>query len=927
MNPNFPAPLALWSEIRPRSSWWAAGLLAVAALAPLSVSAAAGLGPDVLDFTDRHCSSCHNDVDKEGGLDLTSFAFAPSDPANFATWVKVHDRVQAGEMPPKEKRRPEAKELAPFVRSVATALTGFEQEKTARDGRTTRRRLNRYEYENALRDLLQAPWLQVKSQLPEDGEAFRFNKISRALDVSHVHLARYMSAADYGMRQAMSAQLDRPARQTKRYYARDEPALGRNFQLQEFNTSPERTNFPVLQGRGQPDVRAGRAPLTVGEADPEIRNQEAIGKVASTFADFGGYSWTQFRAPTAARYRIRFSGYTIWVGNGASRTMWQGTGAKKAPVDLPFQWFRPDTDDVSPGRRDEPIGVYAQTGALKRRVGAFDFKPEPSVSEIEVMLMPNEVIQTDPNRLYRSRTTGELYGVRNPLAELDGMPGVAVQWIEVDGPLEDPNAGAGYRTLFGDLPMKKLPAGTDGLELDVVAPAPRGGRGPGGGGGRGGPPLAQVTVEVESANPSADADRLLRSFMARAYRRPVEDRDVQRFLGVIRQELATGHNFAQSMVAGYTAVLASPGFVFVEEPTGRLDDYALATRLALFLWNSEPDSILRGLAARGELGRSESLRAQTERMLADPRSDRFVEAFLDYWLDLRKIDDSSPSSTLYNDYELDDPLKDAAVEETRLFFAELLRADLPARNVINSEFTFLNERLARHYGVDGVKGAVMRKAKLPADSPRGGLMTQASVLKVTANGTTTSPVLRGVWIAERILGEPPPPPPASVPAVDPDIRGAVTIRQQLEKHRADESCAVCHRRIDQPGFALESFDVMGGWRDRYRAESPDATPEPGFGINGWPFMFHYALPVESSGQLVDGRTFKDVREFKQLLLQDERAIARNLARQLITYATAAPVRFSDRAAVDRILDTAKPQGFGVRTLVHQIVQSDLFRHK
>jgi Protein of unknown function (DUF1592)/Protein of unknown function (DUF1588)/Protein of unknown function (DUF1585)/Protein of unknown function (DUF1587)/Protein of unknown function (DUF1595)/Planctomycete cytochrome C len=898
----------------------------VVALGPVAVVAATDA--ERTAFTDRHCSSCHNDVDQEAGLDLTNLTFAPNDPANFLTWVKVHDRIQAGDMPPKEKRRPAAAELTPFVAGLADSLTAFEREKTALTGRATQRRLNRYEYENALRDLLQAPWLQIKSQLPEDGEAFRYNKVSRALDVSHVHMARYMSAADYAMRQAMSAQLDRPARVTKRYYARDEPALGRNFQLQEFNTSPERTNFPVLHSRGQPDVRAGRAPLTVGEAEPEIRNQEAIGKVASTFADFGGYSWTQFRAPVAARFKIRFSGYTIWVGSGAARTMWKGTGAAKAPVDLPFQWFRPNTDDVTVGRRDEPIGVYGQTGGQKRRIGAFDFTPEPSVSELEVMLMPNEVIQTDPNRLYRSRTTGELYGVRNPLAQIDGMPGVAVQWIEVDGPIYDESTGAGYRELFGDLPLKKLPAGQDGLELDYVAPAPaRGGRGGPGGGGRGGPPLAQVSVDVGSADPAKDADRLLRSFMRRAYRRPVVERDVQRFLGVIQQEMKTGHNFAQSMVAGYTAVLASPGFVFIDEQPGRLDDFALATRLAFFLWNSEPDLTLRELAARGELSRPGILRAQTERLLSDPRSQRFVDAFLDYWIDVRKMDDTSPSSTLYNDYELDDPLKDAALEETRLFFAELLRGDLPARNVIHSDFTFLNERLATHYGVPGVKGAVMRRVSLPSDSPRGGVMTQASVLKVTANGTTTSPVLRGVWIVERILGQPVPLPPASVPAVDPDIRGAVTIRQQLEKHRADESCAACHRKIDGPGFALESFDVMGGWRDRYRAESPDVEPEPGFGINGWPFMFHYALPVEANGELPDGRTFKDIRDFKQLLLQDEPAIARNLARQMVIYATAAPVRFGDRAAVERIITAARPREFGVRSLVHEIVQSDLFRSK
>ena len=165
----------------------------------------------------------------------------------------------------------------------------------------------------------------------------------------------------------------------------------------------------------------------------------------------------------------------------------------------------------------------------------------------------------------------------------------------------------------------------------------------------------------------------------------------------------------------------------------------------------------------------------------------------------------------------------------------------------------------------------MRRVSLPADSVRGGVMTQAIVLKVTANGTTTSPVVRGKWISERILGQIVPPPPSGVPAVDPDTRGAVTIRQQLDKHRADQSCAACHNKIDPQGFALENFDVMGGWRDRYRGDAKDKIPELGLGKNGWPFDFHYALPVESQGQLPDGRKFNDVREFKQLILQDEAA--------------------------------------------------------
>jgi len=215
---------------------------------------------------------------------------------------------------------------------------------------------------------------------------------------------------------------------------------------------------------------------------------------------------------------------------------------------------------------------------------------------------------------------------------------------------------------------------------------------------------------------------------------------------------------------------------------------------------------------------------------------------------------------------------------------------------------------------------------LPEDSPRGGLMTQAAVLKVTANGTTTSPVLRGAWIMERILGQKPPPPPPSVPAVEPDTRGAVTIRQQLDKHRTLETCHACHAKIDPAGFALENFDVMGGWRDRYRAEG-NGEPENGIAKSGQKFAFHYALPVDPSGELPDGRKFRDVRELKQLLLADEKQLARNLARQLAVYATGAPVRFADREQIEQVLARASSSHYGVRSLVREVVQSELFRSK
>ncbi len=911
-------------------------LLALAVLALFAAPPAGAAEPAAPDkaFVSDHCASCHNETDKKGRLDLTSLAFDPSDSANLAVWVKVHDRVQAGEMPPRSRSRPDAARQAAFVEGLARAIAAAERAALAGEGRAVQRRLNRHEYENALRDLLGVPWAQIANRLPEDGEAHRFNKSGEALDVSYLTMARFMDSANYALRLAMATRLERPARATRRLYARDEFSL-RNWWPRENGTLPDRLSFPVLDARAQPDVRAGRAPPT----SPATREREAVGKVSSIFSDAGGYSWNGWRAPVAARYKLRIAGYTVWVaGGGVARWFFEGQGAEKAPVYHTLLWHRPNLDEVYPGRRNEPIAVYAAGGGQTRPVGAVDFTPQPTVSEIEVFLLAGEVVRTDGSRLFRTRVNGTDEQYVNPLATEDGMPGYAIQWIEIEGPFFDDRAGeSGYRLLFDQLKLVPSTNPRTGVPLEV-GPSPAAGPGPAGGrgfrGGRGGPGgfgrgsvVREALYEVESAAPRHDAERLLRSFLKRTYRRPVAEADVRRFLALFDDQFKQGNGFTRSLLTAYTAVLSSPGFVFVEEKPGRLDDHALATRLALFLWNSVPDDTLRALADRGELSKPDVLRAQTERMLDDPKSRRFVEAFTDYWLDLRKIDDTSPSTTLYNDYELDDPLKLAAIEETRLFFAELLRADLPARNVVDSDFTFLNERLADHYGIPGVSGVQFRKVTLPPDSLRGGLMTQASVLKVTANGTTTSPVLRGHWITERILGLETPPPPPTVEAVEPDIRGAVTIRQQLDKHRANASCAACHRKMDPPGFALESFDVMGGYRDRYRAVSDKVPPVQGYGMNGQAFAFHYALPVDSAGELPDGRPFQDVRELKKLLAQDEVPIARNLARQLTVFATGAPVRFSDRDEIETILDAAKASRYGVRSIVRAIMQSELFRNK
>ena len=843
----------------------AAACLLVAAALPMTPAAPAASS----GFTGKYCTGCHNGAAKSGGLDLTALAFEPANPGNFAQWVKVHDRLRAGEMPPKSvKSRPDSAEREAFLRPLAATLSAAEGKITAPVGRATERRLNAYEYENALRDLLNAPWLQVKGQFPEDGEMFRFNKASNALDVSHVHVSRYMNAADYAIRQVLSVQATQPPTATNRYYAREQKDL--ISKINAPNQKGDRATYPILGLEPQPAVFAKTVPMTVGPKDPNIREKEAVAWVSSNYVTGFRYRWDGFQAPVAGRYRIRFKGYTLWVA--------PLSGARK---------HLPDYEHLSRGRRDEAINVYTRNGVLNRHVGSFDLTPESAAHEVgEVWLLAGETLVPDASRLFRSRPNN----YRNPLMQEDGAPAVAFQWMEVEGPLYDSSTTAGYKLLFGDLPLKP-------------------------------------NLEVASTEPEKDAERLMRGFLRSVYRNPrVDETDVKRFVALVAERRQAGLSFTEAMIVGYTAVLASPAFLYLSEKPGRLDDYALATRLALFLWNSLPDEKLRARAAKGELSRPAILRAETERMLADPKSRRFVDAFLDYWIDLRKMEDSTPSAALYNDYYLDDALTEAALGESRLFFGEMLRRDLPVRNVVDSNFTFLNERLAVHYGIPDVKGVAMRRVDLPHDSSRGGFMTQASVLKITANGTTTSPVLRGKWITERILGFEIPPPPV-VPAVEPDIRGAVTIRQQLEKHRADPSCASCHSKMDPPGFALESFDVMGGWRDRYRGVDETKTAEKGIGKNGQPFAFHYALPVDSTGVLPDGRRFTGIRDLKQLLLTDERLIAVNLARQLAIYATGAPVHFSDRTQIEQMVDASKVSQYGLRSIVHQVVQSDLFRNK
>ena len=471
-----------------------------------------------------------------------------------------------------------------------------------------------------------------------------------------------------------------------------------------------------------------------------------------------------------------------------------------------------------------------------------------------------------------------------------------VEWVEIEGPLLDQWPPRGHQFLYGDLPL---------VPLDVKQP--------------------QKELIVTSASPEADARRLLGGFLTKIFRRAATIDEVEEHVGIFKEHLQSGMRFDEALRMAYKMALCSPEFLFFAEHPGRLSDNALGTRLSYALWGGPPDAALAEVAAQGKLHEPGVLREQTDRLLADPRSNRFVRSFLDSWLNLRDINATQPDTKLFTEFE--DYLRDSMVDESVAFFGELVRENLGVKNVVHSDFAMLNERLAEHYGIPGVRGVGIRKVALPEHSRRGGLLTQGAVLKVSANGTSTSPVVRGAYVLARFLGTPPEPPPKSVPAIEPDIRGATTIRDQLEKHRADATCATCHATLDPPGFALESFDVTGRWRTNYRT-LPESAKGRVVTIAGCDARLFAEGPKVLPGYtLEDGRVFEDIDGFKRLLLSNQEQLARALTEKLVAHFTGARMQFADREVVSDIVKRAQKDGYGVRSLIHEVIQSRLFREK
>jgi hypothetical protein len=869
------------------------GFFAIALLL-LNLSSASAAEP-LPAFFEKNCSECHNAQLKEGDLDLSTFKFDLSNPENFARWVKLHDRIESGEMPPKKSKRPDAAEKAAALKSLASTLIAAEKKRFEAEGRTAVRRLTRAEYENTIRDLFDMPGIALQANLPADGSAHGFDKNYDALDISHVNMSKYVEAADQILDLAIATRPEAPKVQKRRIALTN----GGGF-----------VGHIVLNGDG--------VMLKDKKPDPEFPpagEQTHIDQGAHERMGFGKYrpgtSVGLFRHEDESVSPYFIEHVTIYPGMYRVRTsLWS------------FQW---DKGQVLPSRGTEAarLSVVQLTGDGRGGqhpsyvLGYYD---APSIDSKEHELVTwmniNEIIGFNVASLAPVAN----YNRKGRAMAFTG-PGIAVDWLDIEGPLHEVWPPKSHQMLFGDLPLNEFKAAD---HPGVRAPKRKITRQIGAGKNRPDPVTGLYTVMPKDA--LKDADRLLAAFLPKAFRRPVENDIRQAYVTKVAERLKAGDCFETAMRWAYRAALCSPDFLYLVEPAGKLDDHALACRLSYMFWNSRPDAKLVRLADAGKLSDKATLNAEVERMLKDPKSNRFIDDFLGQWLKLRNIATNDPDKKLYPEFS--PYLQDSMLAEPRAYFRELLAKNLDATFLVKSDFVMVNEKLAKHYGMTGVTGSQIRRVELPKDCPRGGFLTQASVLKVTANGTTTSPVPRGAFVMERILGQKPEPPPANVAAVEPDVRGASTIRELLDKHRNNSTCASCHAKIDPPGFAMESFDVIGGFRTRYRSLG-DVGDKPERGVID-PFIgisFKLGPKVDASGVLPDGRKFSGIAEMQAILASDSEVLLKNLAGQFAVYGTGRPIAFGDRDAINAIVGNTKRQGGGIRTLLHELVASELFRTK
>ena len=844
--------------------WLLAGLLA--SCAPVRADSPL---PSLRPFLKQYCFECHGADKQKGDHRFDTLGTDLADLRTLETWQGILDQLNLGEMPPKKKPQPPAGESARVIGVLTPMLQQAYAQRKSTGGQAVIRRLNKFELRNTLRDLFHIrhpdfsptvvsglydfngngitaqKTIEPTRSFQDDEEAEGFDTIGRELVMSDFLLKMLIGAAEESIEMA----------------THDGP--GTPFEAETF-TAPICTK--TLHGDS-----LGKYQRANGDPYDEVFQRWDRYNRIGPDKYHGG-----MRRPAPYRITVELSAHNPREGAWGNWTVREGglVHQGRTSPDEPFE-----------------VGLYVQR---------FEHQRGPRHHRVNRWTLPGDGRKrTFSFETWIDEPWSAWIGWENgPWFRHNAWHVLLEQWYPEEYEKID-RKQKGFKKEVAEVLFRR---GYLGPTLRVhsfrIEPVPRPW-----------PPTSHTALYGTGPIEEADLQTLFHAFAERAYRRPVAPAEVDTYVALAAELEAGGSSRRDAMKGAYTAMLCSPDFLYLRQEPGRLDEFALASRLSYFLWSSMPDERLMHLARAGSLSDPAELARQVERMLHDPKAAAFVRHFPERWLKLYELGRMEPDKRgPYGHYFR---VKDDLVPQVEAFFRDVLVRNGPIRDFIDSDHTFMNNRLGDLIYKQRVVGEHMRKVALE-DRRRGGLLTMPAVMTVTANGVDTSPVIRGVYVLENILGTPPAPPPPDVEPLSPDLRGVKTLKEQLALHRDQEACHSCHRKIDPMGFALESFDPIGRWRDHYPKLDKTARQAP---------------PIDTTTVMANGHEIKDLAEFKAMLLDRESQVAHCLTEKMLTYATGRLLEAGDRGEVNRIVAELEENGTRLRDLVHLVVRSEIFLHK
>jgi hypothetical protein len=849
----------------------------LAAVATADTARADGFDEVARPFIERHCLACHGEKKALAGFRIDQLGSDLTVAKVAEQWQEVLDRVHAGEMPPEGRPRPDSKQLAAFAGWVQQRLRDALLSANNAGGRTPMRRLNRDEMANTVRDLLHLDDKIVRplvEDLPGDGKAEGFDRLGVALFVDQTQIERTLQVAE---RLAARAIVTQP------------PPTGKIVnRFEQLRKRPPPDMVEVFPGFTHTIPRGARDRIVRPDVIEHIqgsptyrRDYDGWGVVdyfsIARITTQDGYYRFRIKAKvdnrgrtTPNKFRLQYAMDSLFQAeqevevdpSGLTEVVMFLRGGVGDEVKGP-QVFRLLWNHTEKAVINEPAykALFSKWTALRGQMEQAAAK-RVSRAEMEALKKKRSELEKELNGW-----TGVAH-IYNPEMDVEKLPRLLIASVEVEGPVQKEWPPPSHKAL--------LFAGDEREDEDYVR-------------------------------------ALFTRFLPRAYRRPVTNQEIDALVQVVAQARANKASFHDALRLGVQRVLCAPAFLFIQEPVGKettpqpLTDNELATRLSYFLWSTMPDAELFDLAAAGKLKDRAVVAGQVQRMLADARAEQVVRNFAGQWLSVREYGSMQPAAE-YKNY--DKSLEAASKQEPLAFFAEVLAHNLPITNFINSDFVVINDRLAKHYGIDGVKGPEFRKVMLRPEQHRGGVLGMAGLMTLLADGTRTLPMRRGSWVLRELFNDPPNNPPPNAGEIQPNTAGkSLTVRQRLELHRHDAVCASCHAKLDPYGLALENYDAIGQWRERF---------------NGEGFRGANAPLLDISGALADGTKFRTLEEYKAALMTKKDRFARSFTIKLLTYALCRPIGYPDRELVDTLTAELKRDDYRIQTLIQGIVASQPF---